>query len=282
MRIRLGQNNYGKSRVRLMRLARHELHHELKELTLEILFEGEFERAHTAGDNSKILPTDTMKNTVYALAKQYPPEPIEEFSEHLTEHFLTYNPQIAKVKVACVEHLWSRISVGDKPHATSFVRAGAEKRTALVTGTRKETHFAAGIEDLAIMKTSGSGFEGFLRDPYTSLQDKSDRILMTVLRAEWQYAAEEVAFSPIWHGVRQTLLETFANHDSRSVQHTLYAMGEAVLKSFEPISEIRLAMPNKHYNFVDLAPFGMQNENEIFAPTDEPHGMIEATLKKDV
>ncbi|MGA8075387.1 MAG: urate oxidase [Candidatus Acidiferrales bacterium] len=282
MRIRLGQNNYGKSRVRMLRLSRQERHHEIKELTLEILFEGDFDRVHTEGDNAKILPTDTIKNTVYVLAKQYPPEPMEEFAEHLIEHFLTYNPQVSRVKIACSEHPWNRITVGDKPHATSFIRAGNETRTAVVTGTREETRFAAGIHDLAIMKTAGSAFEGFVRDPYTSLKSTMDRILMTNVRAEWHYAAEEVAFSPIWHGVRQTLLETFAGHDSRSVQHTLYAMGEAVLKSFEPISEIRLAMPNKHYNLADLTPFGMENENEIFVPTDEPHGMIEATLRKDV
>jgi urate oxidase len=282
MRIRLGQNNYGKSRVRILRLSKQEQHHEIKELTLEILFEGDFERTHTAGDNSKILPTDTIKNTVYVLAKQYPPEPIEEFSEHLIEHFLTYNPQVRRVKVASTEHPWNRIAMGGKPHATSFVRAGHETRTAFVSGTREGTHFAAGIQDLAVMKTTGSAFGGFLRDPYTTLMETKDRILMTNIRAEWQYAAEEVAFSPIWHGVRQALLETFADHESRSVQHTLYAMGEAVLKSFEPIAEIRLAMPNRHYNLADLKPFGMVNDNEIFVPTDEPHGMIEATLKKDV
>lgn len=282
MRISLGQNNYGKSRVRMLRLSRQEHHHEIKELTLEILFEGDFDSAHAQGDNSKILPTDTIKNTVYALAKQYPPEPIEEFADHLIDHFLTYNPQVSRVKIASSEHPWTRIAIGGKPHSTSFLRAGHETRTAIVNGTRDETHFAAGIQDLAVMKTTGSAFEGFLRDPYTTLKDTKDRILMTTVRADWQYAAEEIAYSPIWHGVRQALIETFADHQSRSVQHTLYAMGEVVLKSFESISEIRLQMPNRHYNLADLKPFGMENDNEIFVPTDEPHGMIEATLKKDV
>jgi urate oxidase len=282
MRIRLGQNNYGKSRVRMLRLSRQENHHEIKELTLEILFEGDFDEVHTAGDNRKILPTDTIKNTVYVLAKQYPPEPIEEFSEHLIEHFLTYNPQVTLVKINAIEHPWNRIAIGGKPHAASFIRNGNERRTALVTGTREETRFAAGIEDLTVMKTTGSEFGEFIRDPYTTLKETKDRILMSHVRAEWQYGADEIAFSPIWHGVRQALIETFAEHHSRSVQHTLYAMGEAVLKSFESISEIHLAMPNKHYNLVDLKPFGLDNHNEIFVPTEEPHGTIEATLKKDV
>src|SRR5271168_638762 len=266
MRIRLGQNNYGKSRVRMLRLSRQEGHHEIKELTLEILFEGDFDEVHTAGDNRKILPTDTIKNTVYVLAKQYPPEPIEEFAEHLVEHFLTYNPQVSRVTITSTEHPWNRVTIGGKPHSTSFIRGGNERRTAKVSGTREGTRFTAGIEDLAVMKTTGSEFGGFIRDPYTTLKDTK----------------EEIAFSPIWHGVRQALIETFADHKSRSVQHTLYAMGEAVLKSFESISEIRLAMPNKHYNLADLKPFGLENNNEIFVPTDEPHGMIEATLKKDI
>jgi urate oxidase len=281
MRITLGQNNYGKSHVRMLRLSRQERHHEIKELTLDISFEGDFDQAHIVGDNSKILATDTIKNTVYVLAKQYPPEPIEEFAEHLIDHFLTYNPQVSRVKISSTEHPWNRIAIGGKPHSTSFLRGGNERRTAMVTATREQTRFTAGIEDLAVIKTTGSAFEEFLRDPYTTLKETKDRILMTNVRAEWQYAAEEIAYSPIWHGVRQALIETFADHDSRSVQHTLYAMGEAVLKSFESISEIRLAMPNKHYNLADLKPFGLENNNEIFVPTEEPHGMIEATLKKD-
>lgn len=281
MRIRLGQNDYGKSRVRLLRVTRNDGHDEIKEVTIAIQFEGDFESAHTAGDNSKILPTDTMKNTVYVLAKQYPPEPIEEFSTHLIEHFLTYNPQVSRVRVDSSEQLWERIAIGGKPHGNAFVRAGAEKRTAIVAGTREGLEYTAGIEDLVILKSADSGFEGYISDPYTTLKETPDRILATSMAARWQYASEDIGFSAIWHGVRRTLLETFAEHHSLSLQHTLYAMGEAVLQSFEPITEIRLSMPNKHYNLVDLKPFGMENDDEIFLPIDEPHGLIEATLRKD-
>lgn len=282
MRIRLGQNNYGKSRVRLLRLSRTSSSHEIKEVTIAIQLEGDFESAHTIGDNSKILPTDTMKNTVYVLAKQYPPEPIEEFSAHLIEHFLTYNSQVTHVRIETAENLWSRIPVGGKPHDTAFMRAGGEKRTSLVTGTRGAVEFTAGIEDLAILKSAHSGFEGYIHDPYTTLKETPDRILATLMRAEWRYASEGVAFSSVWHGVRKLLLETFAEHHSLSLQHTLYAMGEAVLGNFEAIQEIRLSMPNKHYNLVDLKPFGLENDNEIFLPIDEPHGLIEATLRRDI
>jgi urate oxidase len=281
MTIRLGENSYGKSRVRLLRVVRQEGRHDIKEVTLGIRFEGDFETAHTKGENQKILPTDTMKNTVYALARQYPVEAVEDFASHLVEHFLTYNPQVWQVRVEASESLWSRIPHGGKPHAFAFVRASGEKRTAILSGTREATTVRAGIDDLIVLKTTKSAFEGFLRDPYTTLREDRERILSTAIHADWLYDGEEIEYSPAWHGVRQALLETFAEHDSLSLQHTLYAMGEAVLGSFDRIKEIHLSLPNKHYNKVDLTAFGMDNPAEVFLPTDEPHGAIEATLRKE-
>lgn len=281
MTIRLGQNNYGKSRVRLLRVTRREDNHEIKELTLAIRFEGDFETAHTEGDNSKILPTDTMKNTVYALARQNRVDAAETFSSVLIEHFLGRNPQVERVHVQSLEHLWARITRNGKPHPSSFVRTGEEKRTALVTGTRSGTTIRAGVKNLIAMKTTNSAFEGFLRDSYTTLKEDRDRILATAIRADWLYDRSEIDFNRVWSGVRKTLLETFAEHDSLSLQHTLYDMGKAVLEEFDAIREIRLSLPNKHYNLVNLSPFGMKNPAEVFLPTDEPHGLIEATLQRD-
>ena len=281
MAIKLGANNYGKSGVRLLRVVRQQGRHDIKELSIRIRFEGDFEAAHTQGDNQKILPTDTMKNTVYVLARQYPVEAVEEFALHLIEHFLTYNPQLARVRIEASENLWERIPLGGKPHASAFTRAGDEKRTAGLIGSREGTTIRAGIDDLIVLKTTKSAFEGFLRDPYTTLQEDRDRILSTVIHTDWLYEGSEVEFSPIWHGVRQTVLETFAEHDSQSLQHTLYAMGEAVLNNFDRIREIYLSLPNKHFTPVNLAPFGMDNPGEVFLPTDEPHGLIEATLRRE-
>src|ERR1700747_3741402 len=114
MPIRLGENNYGKSRVRLLRVVRQEGPTDIKELTIGIRFEGDFETAHTKGENRKILPTDTMKNTVYVLARQYPVEAVEEFCLHLIEHFLTYKPQASRVRIEASEHLWARLPHGGK------------------------------------------------------------------------------------------------------------------------------------------------------------------------
>lgn len=282
MTIKLGENNYGESCVRLLRLVRQEGRHDIKELTVAIRFEGDFQTAHTKGENEKILPTDTMKNSVYALARQYPVEAAEEFALHLIEHFLTYNEQVSRLRVKISETPWSRIPHGTKPHAFAFTRAsGQEKRTAMLSGTRQGITIGAGIKDLDVVKTAKTTFDGFLRDPYTTLKEERNLILSTTIGAEWLYQGDEVEFSPIWHGVRRTLLETFAEHDSKSLQHTLYAMAEAVLGTFDHIREIHISLPNKHFNLVDLSPFGMDNPGEVYLPTDEPHGCLEATLRRE-
>lgn len=281
MAIRLGENNYGKQRVRILQVARHADRHDIKELTLGIRLEGDYETAHTAGDNTQILPTDTMKNTVYALAKQHGIATPESFCLRLAEHFLANNPQVSRARVEAVETLWVRLAHGGKAHPHTFTRSSEEKRTASVSGTRGEKNIHAGIDGLVVLKTTDSAFEGFLRDQYTTLKEDRNRILATVIRAKWLYRSEKTEFESTWHGVRQALLETFAEHDSKSLQQTLYAMGEAALQKFPALREIHLSLPNKHYNQVDLSPFQMDNPKEIFLPTDEPHGLIEATIRNE-
>src|SRR5208283_992724 len=281
MAIRLGENNYGKQRVRILQVARHADRHDIREITFGIRLEGDFESAHTKGDNRKVLPTDTMKNTVYAVAKQHRVETPETFSLKLVEHFLAHHPQVSRVRIEAAETLWTRLPFGEKSHPHTFTRSNEEKRTSAVTGTRNEKTVRAGLEGLVVLKTTASAFEGFLRDEYTTLKEDRNRILATVIRASWLYRADAAEFETTWHGVRQTLLEAFAEHDSESLQQTLYAMGEAVLQKFPSLREIRLSLPNKHYNLVDLSAFRMDNPKELFLPTDEPHGLIEATLRND-
>jgi urate oxidase len=271
-RIQLIADRYGKSKVRLVKLSRDGGHHLIRELTVQVLLEGDFETSYSAGDNSQVLPTDTMKNTVYALAKQEGLASIESFGQTLAAHFLAHNPQVTRVRIKIAEDLWSRIS------GSAFLRSGAEKRTTRVRSTRKGHTIESGISGLTILKSAGSAFEGFLKDPFTTLKETNDRIFATSMRATWRYATSEVTFDETWAAVRQTMLETFAKHDSRSVQHTLYAMAEEVLKQFAMIEEVHIIMPNKHCLLVDLARFGMDNNNEIFVPTDEPHGYIEARV----
>ena len=279
MSVRLAHNNYGKSRVRLMKVARRDGLHELQEVTVKIAFEGEFTIVHTLGDNSSVLPTDTMKNTVYALAHQTQAiEEIEHFARRLADYFLSHNPLVTRVIIEIAEHLWTRIAGSDQPHPHSFTRGGDEKRTTMVSATRDMTTIESGIEDLVVLKTTQSGFVGFIKDRYTTLPETTDRILATSIKAFWRYARPDAATGEAWRGVRQTILETFADHDSLSVQHTLYAMGEAVLEKFSGVAEIYFSLPNIHCLPVDVSRFGLENDNRIFMPTDEPHGLIEARL----
>lgn len=281
MSIRLGENYYGKQRVRIMQVARTADRHDVKELTVGIRLEGDFETAHTLGDNSKVLPTDTMKNTVYALAKQKRIESAEEFGLRLAAHFLESQSQVSRVRIEAAETLWTRFTAGKKPHPHTFTRSGDEKHTGLVVATRQETIVQSGIRGLVALKSTDSAFEGFLRDSFTTLKEDRNRILATVVRAKWVYRSRKMDYEAAWQGVRHTLLEAFAAHDSKSLQQTLYAMGEAVLQTFSAIRAIHLSLPNKHYNLLDLSAFKMDNPKEIFVPTEEPHGLIEATIRND-
>ena len=278
--MRIVHDNYGKSRVRLLKVERNGDFHSIQETTVNIALEGDFDEIHTVGDNSLCLPTDTMKNTVYALAHQTTEiEEIETFAKRLTEHFLTNNSQISRVIIEIIEHGWTRL--GDsEPHPHSFIKGSNEQRTTKVNATRDEVAIESGVVDLIVLKTTKSGFVGYLKDQYTTLPETTDRVFATSIKANWRYENADAATGELWRNTRQSIIETFAAHDSLSVQHTLYAMGEAVLENFAGIVEISFSLPNIHYLPVDVSHFGLENDNRIFLPTDEPHGLIEAHLSR--
>jgi len=269
---------YGKSKVRLVQVSRHGDRHELRDLTVAIRFEGEYDASYVAGDNSAVLPTDTMKNTVYALAAGSPVREPESFGLLLSTHFLSRNPLLRRVRIDLVQHPWGRILVGDREQRQAFVRSGPDTRTATIQATRARTVVGAGVKNLVVLKSAGSAFTGFPRDEYTTLPETTDRIFATSMTATWRYREAGIDCGATWQGIRRTLLEVFAEHRSQSVQHTLHAMGQAVLDTAADVTAIRLVMPNKHHLPVDLTRFGLENRNEIFVPTDEPYGLIEATL----
>jgi urate oxidase len=274
----LAETAYGKCGVRLVQVVRPGDRHALKDLTVGVRFEGEYDASY-AGDNSDVLPTETMKNTVYALAARRRIDEPETFALMLAEHFLDGNPHLRRVTIDITEHPWARVMVGEKEHDHAFVRQGCENRTAQVRCDRQEAQIRAGIAGLLVLKTAGSAFAGFMRDGFTTLKETRDRVLATSLTATWRYDAG-TAYGPAWHAVRRTLLETFAGHQSESVQHTLHAMGRAVLDTLPDIADIHIVMPNRHHIPVDLEPFGLENRNEIFVATDAPYGLIEATLRR--
>jgi len=271
---------YGKSRVRLVQLTRRKDRHELCDLTIAIRFQGSYDESYTAGDNSAVLPTDTMKNTVYALAATGRVRDAESFGLLLARHFLDRNPRLERVRIDITEHAWGRIASGDREHGSAFVRQGPETRTSTIDADRQLMTVEAGVADLVILKSSHSAFAGFPRDEYTTLPETQDRIFATSLTATWRYRDLDVSFDTAWRAVHKALLESFAEHHSASVQHTLHAMGQAVIDSVEDVMSIHLVMPNKHHLPVDLARLGLENRNEIFVPTDEPHGLIEGTVTR--
>jgi len=278
MNIKLGKNAYGKNAVNLSKIIRHDDYHEFRQISVNVSLQGDFETAHTLGDNSKILATDTQKNTVYILAKDHFTGSIEEFAIYLVDFFIANNPQVSMATVDIEEHLYTQMKFGSKVHPHAYISSGNEKHTTTVVKTINGTKVKSGIKDLLILKTTDSAFTGYIKEAYTVLKETTDRILATNCETEWEYNDANVNYAASFKEIRETLLETFAFHKSLSVQQTLYAMGEAVLKAYDKVKEISLAMPNKHHIPFNLEPFGMENTNEIFMATDEPYGYITGTV----
>jgi urate oxidase len=274
-RIVMGQNNYGKSDIRLVKVFRATERHEIKDVRVDVAQEGDFDAAHVTGDNTGLMATDTMRNTVYALARDRFTSSIEAFGVDLVRYFVEAAPRASRVRVRFTEHPWERIEVNGQPHDHSFVR-GAGVRTATVEGDGSEFGVEAGIDDLIVLKTTRSGWEGYHRDRFTTLPETDDRILATVVKADWSYGGRtELDFDGVYSAVRQKILESFTDHYSPSVQNTLYRMGRAVLESFPEVEKIHFSLPNRHHILYDLGRFGIENEGEVFHADAEPYGLIE-------
>jgi len=279
--IELAENRYGKSRVRLMKVTRSPQGNDLREWTVQVLLTGDFDSAHYDGDNSKILPTDTMKNTVYSVARNSSATSMEHYAKDLIDFLLGRNPQVSSASVAIEAAIWKRLTVDGKPHPTSFMRGSGELQTTSVSRAKDGAfHISSGFKNLVVMKTADSGFEGYIKDELTTLQPTSDRLFCTAVTAEWRYTTAMLDFDATRAALREAMLKTFAEHKSKSVQETLYAMGGSALERVSQVDQIDLVMPNKHCLLVDLARFGQDNPNEIFVPTDEPAGHIEARVRR--
>ena len=281
MTIELGENRYGKSRVRLLKVLRDQAAHEIVDWTVEVLLRGDFDATHTSGDNSGVLPTDTMKNTVYSIARRSSARTMEEFAQELVDFLLTRNPQVRSAEVEVKSGLWKRLSVAGEPHPSTFMHGSEERQTTRVERAQSgKFAITSGFENLVLLKTANSGFEGFLRDDLTTLPETADRLLGTAVRASWSYRSDIADFDWPRRAIREAMLATFAEHNSLSVQQTLFAMGEAALTACLAIDAIDLTLPNRHALLVDLSRFGQDNPNQIFVPTEEPYGYIEARVQR--
>ena len=275
MAIVLGANRYGKAETRLVRVSRQGGTHQLADLNVSIALAGELEATHLTGDNAGVLPTDTMKNTVYAFAKEHGVGQPEAFGLLLARHFVATQPPVHAARVSIEAFAWERLG----PH--SFRRTADFTRLAVISVSETGTQVVSGISGLVLLNSTASEFRGFPRDRYTTLPETTDRILATAVTARWRHLADGTAWDESFEGAKDALVNAFVNTYSYSLQQTLFAMGSRVLDSRPELAEIRLALPNKHHYLVDLSPFELENPGEVFIAGDRPYGLIEGTVTRD-
>jgi urate oxidase len=272
----LGENRYGKAEVRVVHVDRSRQPHAISDWNVSISLAGDMREVHLSGANDQVLPTDTQKNTAYAFAQRLGNVEPEVFALALARHFVDRQPGISRARVQLDSYGWNSIG----PH--SLVRAGGEIRTVTVTHDEQSGSWVlGGLRELTLLNTTDSEFWGFARDEYTTLAESTDRMLATSVEAQWRFRTTD---STDWdwagaHGrARQALLDAFSGTYSYSLQQSLYAMGSRVLADVPEACEVRLALPNKHHFLVDLSPFGLPNDNEVYHAADRPYGLIEGQV----
>ena len=279
----LGANRYGKSRIRLVTVDRSMDRHEMRDLTVDVSLEGDFTAAHVDGDNANIVATDTMKNTVYALAREHLTGPPEVLGLAVARHFAAY-PQVDKAVITLRQHGWTRIPLASGGSPDAFTRSGDLTRVAIVAASAGGATVEAGIEDLTVMKTTRSAFTGFERDKWTTLPEADDRIMSTKISAVWGYGETSAEpgfdFDAAFDGARSTLLTVLAEHFSPSVQTSVWIMATAMLEADPAMDWVRMVLPNLHHWTVNLEPFGLDNRDMVYVSTTEPHGLIDATVRR--
>jgi urate oxidase len=261
-----------------MRIHRDGDRHEVSQLNVKAMVEGDFARAYTDADNSTSVSTDTIKNVVNIVARENTGLCTEEFCQVLARKYLDSYPQIDSVAVTAHETKWSRLSFDGKPHPHSFVLDSNGKPFVEVAASRKGSTLTSGIDGFTFMKSTQSGWEHYVKDPYTTIPETHDRMCATSMVASWKWSAKPASYPATNAKILDTLLEVFGTTYSRSVQDSLYRMGEAALSAVPEISEISMACPNMHFIPMNLTAFGLDNNNDVFLPTDEPHGQIECTV----
>ncbi|MFE9681053.1 factor-independent urate hydroxylase [Streptomyces sp. NPDC002701] len=283
----LAQNQYGKAENRVVRITRDGATHHIKDLNVSVALSGDMEEVHYSGSNANVLPTDTTKNTVYAFAKEHGIESAEQFGIHLARHFVTSQEPIRTARIRIEEYSWERIgSTGAGEGGHSFVRKGQETRLTQITYDGSSWEVVSGLKDLVVLNSTNSEFWGYVKDKYTTLKEAYDRILATEVSARWRFGwSDDAQPMPDWEEsyaqVRGHLLEAFAETYSLSLQQTLYQMGARIIENRGEIDEVRFSLPNKHHFLVDLEPFGLKNDDEVYLAADRPYGLIEATVLRD-
>jgi urate oxidase len=274
-------SSQGESRVRVLRIVRRGDRHDARDLSVACRFEGSFVAAFREGRADGLLPGETLKNIVYGVARERGAEDIEVFGLALCERLLTEHPQLTRVRVDVDEQRWARLEAGGRVQGQAFAAGSPEKRTAAVTSNGAQTAVVSGIEDLVLMRTSGL----VERDPReadpSGVTDGVQRLLVAALSARWTYTSADVTFASYRQGVRATIVDTFAWHATRSVQHTLYNIADVVLASYQEIADITLALRERPYRPADLFSEGVDNPDELFVALNEPLGVVEVTVERE-
>ena len=278
---KLESNRYGKHRVRVLKVLHEGGRHEVCELEVDVLLEGELAASYHSSDNSSIVPTDTVKNTVQVLAHDFLTTCRTSFARVMGDHFLRQYAHLSGVFVEIRERRWGRMEVEGQPHEHSFVAVGNGEWFARCDFLRNaEPVLKAGLRDHLVMKTTGSGFVGYHVCELTTLPPTEDRILATRLSAEWEFADETVDFASVDASYPGVAYSVFAARYSPSVQRTLYQIGESLLEACPGVIQVGLKLPNVHFLGIDLSRFRRPGPSTVYLPTDEPHGEIEAVIRR--
>ncbi len=281
MAIIMGDNQYGKAENRVVRIFRDNPRHEIRDLNVSTSLRGPFEPAHTVGDQSMLLPTDTQKQMTFVHAKTKPGDSIEEYSLELARHFVHDIAPVEGARIEIEEYAWERAVIDGVEHDHSWTRRGPEIRTAAITVDATGEYVIGGIKDLVLLKSTGSEFHGFLKDEFTILPETDDRIMATSLVAKWRFGTVDVDWEAVYPAVKAIVIREFATLQSLALQQTLWTIGKAVLEQFPEIVEMRMSAPNKHHFDYDLGQFGIENNKEVFIAADRPYGLIQVTVLKD-
>lgn len=284
-KIVLGPHQYGKAENRVVRIYRDTARHEIRDMNVSSCLRGDFAAAHLVGDQGTVLPTDTQKQTIYSYAKEKGVEFIEDYALALARHFVDDVEPVVSARIEIEEYAWQRVEIDGAGHDHTWTRKGSEVRTAAITvqggGADRREWVIGGLKDLVVLKSTGSEFAGFLTDPYTILEPTHDRVMATSLVAKWRFTTTDVDWDVTYAGIKETMLERFANLQSKALQQTLFEMGRAVLEKYPFLAEIRLSAPNKHHFVYDLERFGVENPGEVFHADDRPYGLIQATVQRE-
>jgi len=288
MAYTLTSHRYGKAENHVVRIYRDTPRHEIRDMTVTTAMRGAFDDAYLTGDQSKVLPTDSQKNTAFAYAKQHGDGSVEDYGVALAKHFVDDVEPIHGARVDIAVDAWERVVVDGEEHDHTWVRRGPEQRTVSVTvdgtGDEQTVLVTGGVRDLVILKSTGSEFHDFLTDGYTTLEETKDRILATAIDATWEFSTPPADWDAAYASIRAAVVGTFATLHSLALQQTLWHIGGAVLDAVPEVTSISLVAPNKHHFLYDTSRFDVtppvENAGEVFHADDRPYGLIEATVSR--